>query len=229
MHELMHEWCISYWCTTSQVWRHCPYRNQCVVWLRLAEIEYKLRIAQTHHWNIFNATSRVKMWSYLQNFKNWFSHGQSANTRAQNTLDGVSCRSKWHGCSSSLKSSGNSLQITLYVLHFHHTANIFGLSHKTKIINHCRGLHTRGSDPVLWRWSTPISYPIILPSPTVPISATAHRIWTRCVVAIISRKAGGSPFGLMHHTFDLGWPVSALFIDAPHICYKSWSCTTNWG
>ncbi|KAF9461409.1 hypothetical protein BDZ94DRAFT_1221539 [Collybia nuda] len=59
--------------------------------LRLAEIEYKLRVAQARE-SLESLRRNLQMRSYLRKFKNRFSRGQGANTRARNALDGVNER-----------------------------------------------------------------------------------------------------------------------------------------
>lgn len=59
--------------------------------LRLAEIEYKLRVAQARE-SLESLRQNLQMRSYLRNFKNRFSRGQGANTRARNALDAINDR-----------------------------------------------------------------------------------------------------------------------------------------
>lgn len=59
--------------------------------LRLAEIEYKLRIAQAYE-SLESLRRNLQMRAYLRNFKNRFSRGQGANMRARNALETINGR-----------------------------------------------------------------------------------------------------------------------------------------
>jgi hypothetical protein len=59
--------------------------------LRLADIEYKLRVAQARE-ALESLRRNLQMRAYLRKFKNRFSRGQGANTRARNAIEAANER-----------------------------------------------------------------------------------------------------------------------------------------